>query len=298
VDAYGRVALTGEPVRFESFASAFNRYHDVFAYSPAPRQFAVVFLDITARKQMEQALRASKEELETVVSARTAELRSANAQLRLLTQSVVTAHEEERRRVSRELHDEAGQALTALKLSLQMALSELPAEGNGYRERLEQAVALTDKTMEEVRILAHDLRPPALEAAGLDATLEGLCSEFARRTQIRIDYVGVKAPPMAGPAAISLYRILQEALTNAVRHGHASEIHVRLERDADHVRLSIEDNGRGFDPAAVLGSPADTKRVGLLGMQERVKMVGGWLDVRSEPGRGTKLIAHVPAEEA
>ncbi|MCL4393706.1 MAG: PAS domain S-box protein, partial [Chloroflexi bacterium] len=303
IEAYGKVALTGEPVRFESYSASLNRHYAVFAYSPAPRQFAVVFMDITDRRRMEEALRASKEELETVVAARTAELRSANAQLRLLAQSIVTAQEEERRRVSRELHDEAGQALTALKLGLQMTLDELPPDepppaGDGHRRRLEEAVTLTDRTIEEVRRLAHDLRPPALEAAGLDATLEGLCGEFARRTQIRISYVGVKAPPMTGPAAIPLYRILQEALTNAVRHGHASEMRVRLERDAEHVRLSIEDNGLGFDPAAALGTPADPKRMGLIGMQERLKMVGGWLEVNSKPGQGSQLIAHVPVEEA
>jgi signal transduction histidine kinase len=246
-----------------------------------------------AHAQAEQALRASRDELERVVEERTTELRVANARLRALTRNIVTTQEEERRRVSRELHDEAGQALIALKLSLQTVRDDLSPTGDGQHQRLEEAVLLADKTLEQIRLLAHDLRPPALDAAGLDAALEGLCREFARRTQIQVDFCGVHLLN-PGPATICLYRFLQEALTNAVRHGHATAIQVRLEKDADHAYLTVTDNGRGFDPSRVFSNQPHPKSLGLIGMQERLDSVGGWLEIDSQPGHGARLIAHVP----
>jgi PAS domain S-box-containing protein len=298
VRIYGKVALTGEPVHVENYSPALQRYYEVFSYRPAPHQFAVVFMEITERKQMEQALRASKDDLERIVAERTAELQSANVRLRALTRDIVTTQEEERRRVSRELHDEAGQALTALKLSLQTIQSEVPSGATMYGQQLGEAVTLTDKTLEQIRMLAQDLRPPALEAAGLDATLEGLCAEFARRTQIQVNYAGVQLPLLTGPAAICLYRFLQEALTNAARHGHATRIRVCLEKDAEGVRLVVEDNGQGFDPQSVLSGHDAPKSLGLIGMQERLMIVRGWLEIHSRPGQGACLIAHVRLEEA
>ena len=199
--------------------------------------------------------------------------------------------------MSRELHDEAGQGLTALKLSLQMIQGELPTGWATYRQHLGDAVVLTDKTLEHIRMLAQDLRPPALESAGLNATLEGLCCEFAQRTQIQINYSGTE-PPNLGSSTICLYRLLQEALTNAARHGHATEIQVRLEKDAEQVCLSVEDNGQGFDTQKVLSAQGNPKSIGLVGMQERMNMVGGRLEIYSDLGRGTRLIARVPLEEA
>jgi len=257
----------------------------------------VVANDITERKQMEEALRSSNDNLEGVVAERTAELQSANTRLSALTRDIVTTQEEERRRVSRELHDEAGQALTALKLSLQTMQADLPA-GSGTRPRLGEAVTLTDTTLEQIRMLAQDLRPPALDTLGLDATLEGLCRQFARRTLVQVSYVGVELPGFTGPATICLYRFLQEALTNAARHGHATEIQVRLEKDAECVCLSVEDNGQGFDTQKVFSDQGNAKSIGLIGMQERTKMVGGQLEIYSNPGRGTRLIARVPLEAA
>jgi signal transduction histidine kinase len=263
-------------------------------------QYAVQIIsyEITERKRMEQALRESKFELERIVAERTAELQSVNVQLRALTQDIVATQEEERRRISRELHDEAGQALTALKLLLQMTQDGLPRDSSELSQQLDEAVALTDNTIEQIRLLAQYLRPPALESAGLDVTLEGLCREFARRTQIHIEYIGTELPDLPGAADICLYRFLQEAMTNAVRHGRASQLSVHLHVDVEGVSLEVQDNGLGFDAQGVLASQIRPAGIGLVGMQERLKMLGGRLEIESQPRRGTSLIAHIPLEDA
>jgi len=173
---------------------------------------------------------------------------------------------------------------------------QLPPDENSIRAGLEEAVSLADRTIEGIRRLAQDLRPPALDSAGLNEALEGLCGDFSRRTQIHIDYAGFDLSSLS-PAAISLYRFLQEALTNAARHGHATRIHVLLQAHAARVFLTVEDDGQGFDPQAVLAIHPQPIGMGLIGMQERLQMVGGKLEVHSEPGHGAKLIAQVPLEQ-
>ena len=154
--------------------------------------------------------------------------------------------------------------------------------------------------MEGVRRLAQDLRPPALDAVGLSPTLEDACRGFARRTQLSIDYRGSDGPALAEGVNICLYRFLQEALTNVARHAKADNVHVALERDAEAVRLWVEDDGRGFEvqPAlSVPSTPGSSAGIGLLGMQERLESLGGRLEVDSQPGRGTRLVAYIPLEE-
>jgi len=221
------------------------------------------------------------------------QVQAGHERLRWLTQQVVSAQEDERRRVSRELHDEAGQALTALAISLDLIRSDLPAESGSLHQRLGEAVALTDTTMEHIRLLAQDLRPPALDTIGLDCTLEGLCQDFARRTRLSVEYAGTEIPALTEAAAISLYRFLQEALTNVARHANANWISVVLRRDAETISLTVEDDGEGFQQGA-----AEAMGIGLLGMQERLELLGGRLQTQSWPGQGTRLTAHIPVHAA
>ncbi len=252
--------------------------------------------DVTQLRQAERALRASRDNLERLVAQRTAELERTNERLHLLAHDIVTSQEDERRRVSRELHDQAGQALTALKLTLQSIRDDLASLGNSHSQHLEEALSLTDDTHDQIRALAQNLRPPALDSAGLDAALEGLCTDWARRSQTRVDYVGDPNLCIAPTASICLYRFLQEALTNAARHGHATKVKVALRRDDQEVCLSVADNGTGFDPPSVLANHSQPKGMGLVGMQERLAMLGGALEINSKPGHGATLIAHVPLE--
>jgi signal transduction histidine kinase len=223
--------------------------------------------DITPRKRAEQAVQK-------------------------LAKQIVHAQEEERRRLSRELHDEAGQALTALKLGLELLQAELPMATDVLRRNLDQAIALTESTTERIRQLALGLRPPALDTVGLNLTLEAFCREFARRTQLTIEYRGQEISGLADPANICFYRVLQEALTNVARHAAAGQVSVELAQDPQAVTLTVTDNGRGFDVAAP--SRADP-RLGLLGMRERLELLSGWLELDSAPGQGCRLRARIPA---
>ena len=213
--------------------------------------------------------------------------------LRRLTMQVVAEAEEERHRVSRELHDEAGQALTALKISLDLIQSDVPLESGPIRDRIAGAVELTDATMEKIRLLALGLRPPELDAEGLNGTLEGYCREFSGRTNLSIHYEGVEIADLTDAVNISFYRFLQEALTNVAKHAQANQVRVKLSLDPGIVSLSVVDDGQGFVPTA-RKSDLSHSGIGLLGMQERFEVLGGRLEVKSEPGRGTSLVSHVP----
>ena len=218
--------------------------------------------------------------------------------LRRLAREVISAQEEERRRLSRALHDEAGQALVALKVDLELIREDLPADQVSLRRRMADAITLTDETMEQIRLLARDLHPPALDTVGLGATREDFCDEFAKRTELSIDYSGVELPPMPEEVKICLYRFVQEALTNVAKHAAASQVSVALRHSEGTIRLSVEDDGRGFDAESRLSAVGWPLGVGLEGMQERVESLGGRLELCSRPGEGTRTTAYIPLPQA
>ena len=223
------------------------------------------------------------------------QVRVGRERLRRLAQQIVSAQEEERQRLSRALHDEAGQALTALRISLELIQDDLPVEFDLLRQRIGDAAALTDATMEQIRLLARDLRPPALDAVGLNPTLEAFCHDFGKRTQLPIDYLGLGLPMLPEAVNMCLYRFLQEALTNVAKHACADQVCVTLCYDVETVSLSVEDDGRGFDKQARLSASGWPMGIGLLGMQERLESLGGQLEIESQPGQGTRLMAYLPA---
>ena len=216
--------------------------------------------------------------------------------LRELTQRLVTAQEDERLRISRELHDEAGQALTSLKISLDLLRSGLPAEQESLRARLADVAGLADETMETLRTLAHDLRPPGLDAFGLNVALEGLCYDFSARTALPVRYHGLDLPELPTAVALSMYRLVQEALTNTAKHAEATQVVVNVARGDGQLELSIADNGKGFPAEA--DAPRQRGGIGLVSMRERAELLGGTLDIETSPGQGTRLIAGIPLERA
>ncbi len=214
--------------------------------------------------------------------------------LRVLAERVVNAQEEERLRISRELHDEAGQALTSLKISLDLIRGGLPQGLETLRDRLADLAGLTGSTMETLRTLAHDLRPPGLDSFGLNVALEGLCHDFSGRTGLTVTYTGCNLPDLPMSIALSLYRFAQEALTNTAKHAEASVVKVILSYDDEFIHLAISDDGKGFDVEA---AHQQSNGIGLVSLQERIDLIGGTLDIDSAPGKGVRLVVHVPFEE-
>jgi signal transduction histidine kinase/sensor domain CHASE-containing protein len=248
-------------------------------------------------------------EVERLVASRTKELeeardrllveigerRAAEALARRLAQQVLSVQEQERRYLSHELHEKVSQALTALVIDLALVHEDVPGEQPLLRQRLRRARASAQATVEEIRLLARDLRPTALDTLGLNANLEGLCHEVSRRTDRSIVYAGAEVSPLPDEIAICLYRILQEVLTIVVQHSQGDRFRVTLQHDVENVVMSVEDDGRGFGAEIWLSPDRSPRSLGLLGMQERLELLGGRLEIVSRSGGGTRLVATVPA---
>ena len=210
-----------------------------------------------------------------------------------MARRVVQAQEVERARIARELHDESGQSLTSLKISLDLIRSALPESLSDIRQSLADVLELTDKTMSNLRLLSHNLRPPGLDVYGLNAALAGLCQDFETHTHLTITYSGSDLPTLAELTALSLYRFAQEAITNAAKHADATEVQVTLTQDSDMITLQVADNGCGFSPPE-LDEEVSMKGVGLVGMVERLEMVNGRLQIESSVEQGSVITAVVP----
>lgn len=214
--------------------------------------------------------------------------------LRQLTQQTVTAQEEERERIARELHDEAGQSLTALKISLEMMVNQLPEAMQEPRMALKEAAELAGQTLENIRSIAHNLRPPALDRLGLNLALVGLCQQFDAMTHIQVQYEGFELPRLPSSHEITLYRFVQEALTNAAKHAGATEIRVWMLSQTGQVEIHIRDNGKGMLTNLPDSEGLGQEGMGLTSMVERLRMIDGILDIQSTLGNGTYLRARVP----
>jgi signal transduction histidine kinase len=217
-------------------------------------------------------------------------------ELQSLSAQLINAQEAERIRISRELHDQMGQALTAMSINLAAVEKELPPEvAPTTRERLAETHWLADRTLEQVRQLSFDLRPSMLDDLGLVPTLRWYVNRYAQMLNIEAEFEAMDLEERL-PAEMEtvLYRVAQEALTNIARHAEANKVHIRLERKKAQVRAFIEDDGQGFDVKEVAGRQVPERGMGLLGMRERVASLGGKFSIRSRPGRGTRLTIEIP----
>jgi signal transduction histidine kinase len=216
-------------------------------------------------------------------------------ELERLSVKLVRAQEEERRTIARELHDEVGQVLTAIKVELALAQRTINSAG-GSAEVLGEARTMTDGALQTVRDLSHLLHPALLDDLGLPAAIDWYLRGFRRRHGIRVELLNIgfeeRLPPETETAA---YRIIQEALTNVARHARATACTVHLQRLATTVLIAVEDDGVGFDLAGA-NSAAGRPSLGLINVRERAAAIGGAVQIRSEPGRGTRLTAELPAE--
>ncbi|HKJ38438.1 MAG TPA: response regulator [Anaerolineales bacterium] len=213
--------------------------------------------------------------------------------LRQMAERVITAQEEERQHISRELHDDLGQALTTHMLSLRNLQNDLTDPTEAI---FEQVQALYDQTFEilgKIRSLAHDLRPPVLDTLGLKDSMQTYCAEFSRRTQLPVTFeVDEGFPILPDIYNITLYRVLQEALTNIVKHAEATQVWADLTVEDKAISLTIQDNGHGFEVGKV-----QFKGIGLTGLHERMTLAGGKFNVSSSRVRGTIVLAQFPAPE-
>jgi signal transduction histidine kinase len=210
-----------------------------------------------------------------------------------LLRELAAAEEEERARLSLELHDQLGQLVTALQLGLRTLESGIGAGDTSARIR--ELERLADRIARETQQLALDLRPPALESLGLPQALENLAGEWSARTGIDADFHAVRP---AGTRLLpevenALYRVAQEALNNVLKHAGAAHVSILLEYRKGFHRLIVEDDGRGFDVEATLASAEKSKRLGVRGMRERVARLGGSLEIESSPG-GTTVFVRIP----
>jgi len=220
------------------------------------------------------------------------ELELAYARLQSLARRLEAAKEEERRKIARELHDDLGPALTAVVINLQLLGQE---QGSGQARRLEDSIDLIDRMMQQIRDLSLNLRPPLMDEMGLVGALKGYLETQAERTGLEIVVVGDTAVEGLSPEMeITAFRVAQEAVTNAIRHAAPHRIEVRVRAHSNGLEISVSDDGKGFDAKAAQEAPATGKMLGLLGMQERAKMLGGRVRIDSSPGKGTRVQVHIP----
>ena len=276
-----------------------------------PARMLGTVMDVTARKRTEHELLLARDELEARVRERTAELAHANAALRVeiaereaagarvrqLLGRLVNAQEEERRRLSRELHDTVGQHLAVLSMGL-MGLRAEPGIPPMVTERLADIEQATHRLGEDVDRLSYELRPLALDHMELVDALSQYADEWSAQCGIAVDVQvhGLPVERLSAAVEATVYRVVQEAFTNVRKHAAASRVSLIAERRAAQLRVIVEDDGRGFDAAAVSASADGQRRLGLLGMAERAALVTGSLEVESAPGNGTTIYLSVPLD--
>jgi signal transduction histidine kinase len=223
--------------------------------------------------------------LEGEVQRRLEESVHAQASLQELSAKLVRAQEEERRKLSRELHDEIGQSFSAVLMEAENLL-DLESAGE-VRQHLEAIRGVAEKGMNEIRNMALLLRPSMLDDFGLVPALDWQARETAKRTGMRVQVASEVADELPEEHKTCIYRVVQEALNNCARHAQASAVQVDVRTEANQIKLSVQDDGSGFDTARVRG-------MGLLGMEERVRHLGGSFEIDSKPGRGTLLLVRLP----
>ena len=246
--------------------------------------------EIVQRKSVEKSLRKSKQHYGHLLE----QSRQMQEQLRLLSRQLLLAQEEERKKISRELHDEIAQTLTGINVRLASLKTEAAADTKGLQQKITVTQRLVEKSVNIVHRFARELRPTLLDDLGLIPALHSFMKDFTKRTGVHIRFTasaGLEGLDSARRTV--LYRVAQSALTNVAQHAQASRVKVSIRKLQDAIRMEIHDNGKSFQVERVLFAKRH-KRLGLLGMRERVEMVGGSFGVESAPGKGTTIRAQIP----
>ena len=210
---------------------------------------------------------------------------------------IIEAQENERRRISRELHDEIGQALYAIKFNLEMVDKDVPPTTSALRGRLEEAKSLSSQTLTAMRQLSQDLRPTMLDDLGLVPTLRWYIQNFSNRLGICSNFETIGLEEKLSPQIeTAFYRIVQEALNNIAKHAQADRVEISFVKRDSRIYASIQDNGKGFDLDKVLHPGTPERGLGIIGIQERISLLGGQMEIQSRPGFGTLISIEVPYE--
>lgn len=249
---------------------------------------------IASRTAVQKALdKSKKHDRETVEKSRRME-----EHLRRLSHEILFAQEDERRRISRELHDELGRTLMAINVKLARLRKESEVSAAGIKKHVANTQRLVEQSMDTVHRFARELRPPALDDLGLLPALRAYMKDFTKRTRVPVHLTALAAvEQLSVEKRTVLFRVAQEALSNVARHARATLVEVSLIKLEDAVCMEVHDNGRSFQIPPLLFAKRIT-RLGLLGMRERVEMVGGTFAVESSPKKGTTIRAQIPLRKS
>ncbi len=246
--------------------------------------------EVARRQVVEEDLRQSERQATQLLK----QSQNLQEQLRLLSRRIMSAQEEEKKRISRELHDLISQMLSGINLRLATLKTDLTANAKGLGRKIQSTQRLVEKSVDVVHRFARELRPAVLDDLGLIAALHSHAETFSRQTGIRVHMtVFAEVKHLGNDECTVLYRVAQEALSNINRHARAGRIDMSIRKHDDTVRMLIKDDGRSFDVQKHLKARKQ-KGLGLLGMRERVEMVGGTFAVESTPGHGTTIRADIP----
>jgi signal transduction histidine kinase len=270
------------------------------------------FHEITARKQAERSILEAQHELESKVAARTRDLKDMNSLLlqqitereraegeRLeLLKRLFTVQEDERGRIARDIHDQLGQRVTALRMGIAQVKS-FCSDGDRLDQQIERLEQLAAQLDEEVSFVSWELRPSALDSGDFAKSLGSYVNEWSRYSGIKAKFhsAEIDSSDLDTNVQTNLYRITQEALNNASKHSAAERVNVLLERRGDTLVLIIEDNGVGFDVEDMPRERDLNRGFGTVGMRERASLIGGTFEIESETGKGTTVIVRVPLQQ-
>jgi two-component system sensor histidine kinase UhpB len=223
------------------------------------------------------------------------QLDERNHELKALSERAIFAQEQERKSIARSLHDDTGQALTMLIISLDQLETRLPANQQALKEDIRQARSLAANALTELRGIVFGLRPAILDDLGLVPAMRWYARSQLDEAGLQVDVQSPDPmPDLPAEISISLFRITQEAINNVLRHADASKVEIEISLQAGSITLQVRDDGKGFDPQHASQSALPDQRLGLLGVRERAELLDGQLDLLSSPGQGTCLTVRLP----